>query len=142
MGVMEPKQLNQKLIKRFPELNKKFCEETEWQEGEETGSHVVYGDVFAPYIESVIAQQNDAEMEKIFAFIEDILLENDGYSEEVIMFSVLERLLSDKDNYEKCKQYFGEKTETVCKEMQRGYTTITKDNEKEQKMRFPGTYIT
>ena len=58
---MDIKQLNQLLISKFPELEKEYHEEVDWQEGDETGSHVVYGDVLTPYIEKIIIQQNNAE---------------------------------------------------------------------------------
>ena len=114
---MEKKQLNTLLISTFPELEKEYYEEVDWQEGDETGSHIVYGDVLAPYIEKNIMQQNDAEIKTVFAFVEKILLRNETYSDEVIMFSVLERLLSDKEKFEYCKKHFGKCTEKIIKEM-------------------------
>ncbi len=107
---MDAKQLNQLLINRFPELEKKYYKEVNWQEGDETGSHIVYGDVFAPYIEENIAVNNQEKLKKIFNFIEEVLLKKDGYAEEVIMFSVLERLLCNRQN---CRKYFGECTEKI-----------------------------
>lgn len=74
---MDAKQLNRRLVNRFHELEEKYHEEVDWQEGDETGSHVVYGDVFASYIEKVIVEKKYVELKKIFIFIEDILLENE-----------------------------------------------------------------
>lgn len=119
---MKSKQMNQRLVNNFPELEAKYFEEVNWQEGDETGSHVVYGDVFAPYIEQMVIQQNNMELLKIFDFIENILAENDEYFEEVIMFSVLERLMSDKEIFNKCKLYFGKRTEEQSKKIAKGYT--------------------
>ncbi len=115
---MEAKQLNQLLINKFPELEKEYHEEVDWQEGDETGSHVVYGDVFTPYIEKIIIQQNDTEIQRVFVFIEEILARNEKYSDEVIMFSVLERLMLDKEQFQSCKKYFGKCTEKTIREMQ------------------------
>lgn len=115
---MEVKQLNRLLIDKFPELEKEYHEEVDWQEGDETGSHVVYGDVFTPYIEKIIIQQNNVEIQKVFAFIEEILARNEKYSDEVIMFSVLERLMLNKEQFQSCKKYFGKCTEQTIKEMQ------------------------
>ena len=115
---MDVKQLNRLLIDKFPELEKEYHEEVDWQEGDETGSHVVYGDVFTPYIEKIIIQQNSAEMQKVCAFIEEILVRNEKYSDEVIMFSVLERLMLDKEQFQSCKKYLGKCTEKTIKEMQ------------------------
>ncbi len=43
---------------------------------------------------------------------------NEKYSDEVIMFSVLERLMLDKEQFQSCKKYFGKYTEQIIKEMQ------------------------
>ena len=43
-------ELNKLLIEKFPNLIDDYCDEVGWQEGDETGSHIVYGDVFTPYI--------------------------------------------------------------------------------------------
>ncbi len=115
---MDVIQLNRLLLDKFPELEKKYHEEVDWQEGDETGSHVVYGDVFTPYIEKNIIQQNNAEIKKVFAFIEEILARNEKYSNEVIMFSVLERLMLDEEQFQSCKEYLGKCTERTIKEMQ------------------------
>ena len=115
---MDTKQLNLLLLDKFPELEKEYHDEVDWQEGDETGSHVVYGDVFAPYIEKNIIQHNNAEIKKVFAFIEEILSRNEKYSGEVIMFSVLERLMLDEAHFKSCKKYWGKCTKKIIKEMQ------------------------
>ena len=39
---MTNKELNQFLVKTFPELKQAYDEEVSWQEGDDTGSHVVF----------------------------------------------------------------------------------------------------
>ena len=114
---MEKKQLNRLLIDRFPELEKEYHEEVDWQEGDDTGSHVVYGDIFTPYVKKMIIQQNIEEIKKVFVFIEEILAENEKYSDEVIMFSVLENLMLNKEQFQNCKNYLGKYTEQTISEM-------------------------
>ena len=48
---MQAKELNQLLINSFPELEAKFHEEVDWQDGYETGSFVVFEDVFMRFVE-------------------------------------------------------------------------------------------
>jgi len=115
---MNAKQLNQLLVNKFPKLEEEYHKEVDWQEGDETGSHVVYGDVFAPYIEKIVAANNQEELKRVFIFIEEILLKNEKYSDEVIMFSILERILCDEGLFQNCREYFGKCTEKVVKEMQ------------------------
>lgn len=114
---MKSTQLNQLLISRFPELKQKYYDEVIWQEGDETGSHVVFGDVFSPYIEKSLIENKVAELEKIFEFIEEVLSKHEEYSDEVILFSVLERLICNKEQFEKCKKYFGKRTYEIVKEI-------------------------
>jgi hypothetical protein len=38
---MTPRELNLKLLAAFPELERAYREETSWQEGDDTGSHVI-----------------------------------------------------------------------------------------------------
>ena len=94
---MTSKELNLKLIKAFPEIQDAYFEETSWQDGDETGSHVVYADVFVPFIKAQICSNNKQKLTKIFDFIERLLELNDEYANEVVAFSVIESLLFDED---------------------------------------------
>jgi len=47
---MTNKELNLQLIKHLPEIEERYIDEISWQEQDETGSHVVFGDVLVPYI--------------------------------------------------------------------------------------------
>ena len=86
---MTAKQLNLLLIEKFPELKLKYQDEVDWQDGDETGSHIVYGDVFAPYVEECIDKKMDNKLKRIFTFIEEIdtvldeIMKSDYYSEEL-----------------------------------------------------------
>lgn len=93
---MTSKDLNLALIKAFPEIQHKYSEETTWQDGDETGSHIVFEDVFVPYIRKQICIQNTSKLEQIFEYIESLLNLNDAYIEEVIAFSVIEPLVYDE----------------------------------------------
>lgn len=85
-------ELNGMLIDRLPDLREKYLSEVEWQDGDDTGSHIVYGDVLRPYLRECIVQGNEPEYRKILDFLEDLLRLNDGYAEEVVCLSVLESL--------------------------------------------------
>ena len=94
---MTSKELNFKLIKSFPEIKDVYYEETSWQDGDETGSHVVYADVFVPFIKAQISDAKEQAIANIFNYIEKLLELNDEYANEVIVLSVLESLLFDED---------------------------------------------
>lgn len=94
---MTSKELNLRLIESFPEIKDVYCEETSWQDGNETGSHVVYADVFVPFLKVQISIGNEQVVASAFLYIERLLELNDEYTSEVITLSVLESLLFDED---------------------------------------------
>ena len=76
---MDSKKLNIMLIESFPNLIDEYREEVQWQEGDDTGSHAVYGDVLSPYLIKCIEQNNTSEVIKILVFIEKVLELNIKY---------------------------------------------------------------
>ncbi len=94
---MTSKELNLKLIELFPEIKDVYYEETSWQDGDETGSHVIYADVFVPFIKAQISDRQEQTLVSVFRYIEKLLELNDEYANEVITLSVLESLLFDED---------------------------------------------
>ena len=114
---MKSRELNKLLIKTFPNLNSEYHEEVDWQEGDDTGSHTVYGDVFTPYIVNCIENNRQNQLNCIFGFLEFLLLKNDLYTNEVIAFSVLESIgYLIKDN-KPLLEMLGEKTKILLNEV-------------------------
>jgi hypothetical protein len=93
---MTSKELNQRLILTFPELRDEFKQETEWQEGEDTGSHVVYGDVLVPAILFLLKGRRYDTVKKYFGFLEAFLAEGDEYATEVVVATVIESIAYDE----------------------------------------------
>lgn len=110
-------ELNSMLKSKFINILKKYNDEVSWQEGDYTGSHVVYGDVLTPYLKTCIQQNNQKELKKIFIFIEEILDINDKYSNEVITFSVLESILELYKKYDAIRINMGEKAKKIIQEL-------------------------
>lgn len=90
-------ELNLKLINSLPEIGEKYIEEVSWQDGNKTGSHVVYADVLVPFIKEQAVMKNELMLIKVFDFIESLLKLNDEYANEVVALSVLESLIFDED---------------------------------------------
>lgn len=110
-------ELNQLLIKTYPELKDEYEEEVSWQEGNETGSHVVFGDVFTPYLKKCLNDKENEKVRKAFGFIEQVLGFNDKYCDEVIAFSVLEGIFDDSVSLEFATPYMGKRTKNLCEEL-------------------------
>lgn len=114
---MDCKELNILLIKNFPNLIDKYKKEVNWQEGDDTGSHIVYGDVLTPYLMECIEKNNDGEVIKILSFLEEVLGYNNKYSDEVIAFSVLERIEYQYRDSALLNNNYGEITKKVIEEI-------------------------
>jgi len=114
---MTNKELNQFLVKTFPELKQAYDEEVSWQEGDDTGSHVVFGDVFTPYLEQLVVEKNEDKLKKLFNFIEDVLVMNCKYCDEVIAFSVLEKLFDNIEHIKYSRRFMEKKTLQICEEL-------------------------
>ena len=91
---MNPKELNNLLLKKFPELNSKFNEETSWQEGIETGSFIVFEDVFMPFLEVNVEMNNSDMVERIYSFIESLCDIDDEYVQNILYVAILENISS------------------------------------------------
>jgi len=102
---MTSKELNLKLIELLPEIKGIYEDETSWQEGDETGSHVIFSDVLLPFI---LNNLDDRQITKNnFKVIEKILELHDEYADEVIALSVLENLFYEQDVVGKIENYLG-----------------------------------
>lgn len=115
------KEMNLELINKFPELKGAYMEEVNWQEGDETGSHTVYGDVFMPYIEYNIEKKNDKKLIRICDFIEYILEKEQKYMENVISLSILERIIDNERNLKYFSRFASKKTLVLIENMQCDY---------------------
>ena len=109
--------MNLKLIEEFPELKDNYEQEVCWQDNDDTGAHTVYGDVFTPFIEKNIENQDDKKIIEICNFIEELLSINDEYIENVICLSVLERIIDNKANLEYFKKFAKENTKSEINKM-------------------------
>lgn len=94
---MKERELNLKLLASFPQIKENYKEETSWQDGDDTGSHIVYADVFVPFIKKQIITKNEVILKQVFDFIENLIELNDEYVMEVICLSVIETLIFDEE---------------------------------------------
>ena len=114
---MKSCELNRLLISKFPNLIEDYQDEVDWKEGDETGSHTVYGDVFTPYIVRCIKNEKEIELKAIFDYLELVLIKQDEYASEVITLSVLESiqyLLKERSKY---KEMIGKETKKVYEKL-------------------------
>lgn len=118
---MDSFQLNKILISKFPNLEQAYKEEVSWQEGDDTGSHVVYEDVFVPYLRECILKKDLNEIRKITGFLENLLDLNDDYVSEVVSLSVIESIMDLFDLNEDLIIVFGKKSKEIISELMQFY---------------------
>lgn len=110
---MNSRELNELLLSNFPELRVQYNEEVSWQEGDDTGAHVVYGDVLYPFLTRAIDTLDPQTIKKAFDFLEYALSFNDKYFNEVIAFSILEPLADDLQMARTIRPFMQDKVNTI-----------------------------
>jgi len=110
---MKPIELNQKLISAFPELTEAYHEQVDWQEGDDTGSHVVYGDVLFPVMRAYLEGECYSIVQKYFDFLEALLVTGDDYATDIITTTVIESLFFDTLDATRVRPLLGKKTRGI-----------------------------
>jgi len=100
------------LIEKFPNLQKELLDYDE----NPIFLHLVFGDVINPYIEKCIQLKKDVELVRVFSVIDDLLPNSDIYFQEVILFTVLERLVDNKNNWAYIQRFLGNHTKQLMNE--------------------------
>ena len=117
---MTSRELNRMLIQWIPEVAATYEKEVEWQEGDETGAHIIFGDVLVPHIIELVEEQESESLKKIFEFIEHLLSLGDEYAEEVVMLSVIESLYYRLENFSAVYLPMKEKTRLCFERLKQG----------------------
>lgn len=87
---------------------------------EKDGIHTIFGMVIVPYILHILQNKKISEIKKIFSFLEDMAVCEDIKVNEVLDFTILERLADEGYNIlEQCKQYMGINTLKHCQEIEK-----------------------
>lgn len=88
----DPADMNKLLLSRFPELKEDFEKETAWNEGIETGSYVVYEDVFMPFIIKSFAEKNKDDILRIMNFVEEMASSEDFEKRNLIGVTIIDNI--------------------------------------------------
>lgn len=121
---MGAKELNEKLLKTFPQLKKAFENATNWQEGIETGSIVVFEDVYFKYVKRFLA--NNKISTRNFDFIKELIESGDDYAINVVTVAIIENLIATTKR-ELYIKYFDNNMKRIANEIEREYYYNWKD---------------
>jgi hypothetical protein len=100
--------LSSKLIEEFPELRARYEDELKWWDSEKPGQHIVYGDIFTPFLVELLESGKDHErLERAFALIEALISSEDVRVQEVAVVTVLEYLQGKPNLLKLAEPYLG-----------------------------------
>lgn len=110
--MLQKDNLVENLLGLFPELRFKFEEEARnYEEDYSKYLHLVFGDIFNPYLIRVLKEDEISnEMKKAFIFLEDMALSKDEAVINVLVVTVLEYLGDDKRLLSKAREHMGKNT--------------------------------
>lgn len=113
---MEYENLIERLLADVPQIRPQYEEEIEWLE--EDLPHVIFGMVVTPFIIRSIKEQK--EMSNLYSFLEEMALADEKV-QEVLVVSVLESLITERDIIEIAKSHMGEVTKEMCETTEKAY---------------------
>lgn len=101
----------EKLLENFHELKNEYKKELEWWNGQIPGLHIVFGNIFNPYIiELLKSNENDKKLKIIFNFLEELASSNDPEIKNVLTVTILEQLGDDPKILQTAQTYMKSKT--------------------------------
>lgn len=106
-----------KVAERFPALKESYDRELRWWGEEKPGQHIIYGDVFFPYIKKVAeagSDDNEGELKRIFRFLEELANHSDERVQEVVCVTLCEDICGDEAVLQRTRKYMGNKTREFC----------------------------
>ena len=84
------KELNTMLLEAFPELKERFENETSWDDGIETGSYIVYEDIFMPYVVQAFVDNDQESINRVMQFVERLASSDDVDVKNLIGISIID----------------------------------------------------
>lgn len=108
--------LSERLVKAVPALKERYEKELEWWKGEWAGPHNIYGAILNPYLTAKLeshSKEDQAELDRIFAFLEELASSEDVHIQEVLAYTVLEYLYGMPDLFERAGTYMRPLTQKI-----------------------------
>ncbi|PQP80459.1 hypothetical protein C0Q44_27135 [Paenibacillus sp. PCH8] len=113
---MKYENLIERLLTAVPQIRPYYEEEIEWLE--EDLPHVIFGMVVTPFLIKYTNEQKD--ISNLYDFLEDMALSEEKV-QEVLVVSVLESLITEREIIETAKSYMGDLTRKICETTQKAY---------------------
>lgn len=99
------------LAATVPHLRESIEAVREWWAPDTPGQHVIYGDIFNPYLAELLeAGTNEKALTEAFALLEDLAKSNEVHVQEVAGYTVLEELLTNEALLARARNFMGPAT--------------------------------
>jgi len=101
------------LIEEFSDIKQAYIEQEEWYKKDlSTLPHIIFGDLFNPWLISLLKNErgNKDELQHAFAYLEKLANDEDADVQNVIQVTVMEQLGDDKKILRKSYKYMGKRT--------------------------------
>ena len=106
-----------RLLNDIPQIRPMIEEEMEWLE--ENLPHVLFGIVVTPFI--IKGLRGNKEVTNILKFLEQMAISDDEKVQEVLVVSVLESLIVERDIIDFAKNMMGNRTKLLCESTEKAY---------------------
>ena len=86
------KELNTMLLEAFPELKERFEDQASWDDWIETGSYIVYEDIFMPYVVQAFVDNDQESINWVMQFVEKLASSDDVDVKNLIGISIIDNV--------------------------------------------------
>lgn len=103
--------MNNILLRKFPEIGSRMTEISDMFGDEEIPKYVLYEQVFNKFIHEALLENNDKEkIDKIFVFLEEMAVSKDLEVNNLLSVGILEYILSEEDIRDTAISFMGRAT--------------------------------
>jgi len=121
MSELNETNIIEELLQTVPEIKNSYIEEIKCWDGEFPGLHNIFGDIFDPFLNSLLNKNENEELiQRLFDFMESMSKSMDEYIKNVLFVTVLESLGDDKIIYNTSLKYMGDMTKKLSIKVEKG----------------------
>jgi hypothetical protein len=105
----------QRLLEVFPELANDYAKMMEWWQDEIPGSHIVFEELFCPFIDRVLASGDAQTRRRVFDFLEELATASDEMVQGLFKVTVYPYLRDDSARLRAATRGFGRASRKLAK---------------------------
>jgi hypothetical protein len=115
------------MLEELPNLEETYRAELEWWRDEMPGPHIVFGDIFLPYLRTILRGPDLEAVRHALRVAEVMAQHPDHRIREVVALSILEPLAKDADAFDCARSAMGPATRRLCISLARSISKRLKE---------------